>query len=137
MTASQYFYDDPLAAAWMAKHFGMQFSRGDQCIIGWGDFTYSPPNTWDAPFVIHPDSVSLLEPQVGDLVEMTYSRGEWINYRHVTSVEEGYYEIADFPDKYGFPDYIGKDGERKIFRIVERNSIPFHWPQSEQPQVSA
>jgi hypothetical protein len=29
MTASRYFYTDPLAAAWMAKHFGMKYQTKD------------------------------------------------------------------------------------------------------------
>ena len=52
----------------MAKHFGMLFQRGDQCVIGWKDLEAMSPLRWDSPFHIHPDSLSSLEPHMGDYV---------------------------------------------------------------------
>ncbi len=70
----RYYYDCPLKAAWMHKHFGMRFDvyepvfeidgfsfayidRADGYEFSEGQFIY-----------IHPESLRLLEPQVGDLV---------------------------------------------------------------------
>lgn len=68
----KYFYTDPLAAAWMAKHFWMAFITRD----AWELFQLE--ERWryktslalfQGKFYIHPDSVKLLEPQPEDCVE--------------------------------------------------------------------
>ena len=74
MTNRRYFYTDPLAAAWMAKHFGMEFDWfSDQ---GNGPVAQTPesiahdilyPGT-GGRYYIHPDSLHLLEPQARDTV---------------------------------------------------------------------
>jgi hypothetical protein len=68
----RYFYTDPLAAAWMAKHFGMRHGFIDAA----GEFNeFVVPISGDddkwrtqgESIYVHSDSLHLLEPQVGDV----------------------------------------------------------------------
>jgi hypothetical protein len=81
----RYFYIDPLVIAWMMQSFGMKFDHptdadwdrlvprlAENCEQMMGDYPgikivmipYRPGQKW----YIHPDSLHLLEPQVGDLI---------------------------------------------------------------------
>lgn len=74
MTKRNYFYTDFAAALWMVKTFRMKLQAGTFCL---------QPESLDAflemigkgtraeRYVVHPDSVGLLEPKVGDVVEET------------------------------------------------------------------
>jgi hypothetical protein len=104
----RYFYADPLAAVWMARHFRMKLAVGGFCLM---------PESVDAflqrlgggvsgeRYVVHADSVSLLDPRPGDLVEDD-SRSK---VRVLTP--------AHFPYKAA------------LQRIVQRNGRVFHWPE--------
>src|SRR5258708_34729609 len=66
-----YFYTDLLAAAWMAKHFGMfltlptlkSFDYANQKGFKWESIAHGP---YSEKYYVHPDSLHALEPQVGD-----------------------------------------------------------------------
>jgi hypothetical protein len=104
----RYFYSDPLAAVWMAKHFRMKLAAGGFCLM---------PESVDAflqrlgsgvngeRYVDHPDSAPLLDPRPGDLVEDDIRS----KVRVLTP--------AHFPYKAA------------LHRIVQRNGRPFHWPE--------
>ena len=123
----RYFYREPLAAAWMAKRFGMEFNvlAPDRS----GDFhlyRYNP--NWCLPLhgqcnnlYIHPDSLRLLEPQEGD---------------------EGFYlyKMADgnactrqcyFIDGNWFIEGRSCDLAELPVEIDKRNGIAFIWPERE------
>jgi hypothetical protein len=66
------FYTDPLAAAWMAKHFGMRLLYPNDNDVLKGELYYGllkdaegEPDVFSRLYV-HSDSLRLLEPQVGD-----------------------------------------------------------------------
>lgn len=128
---TRYFYIDPLAAAWMAKHFGMKFEngiffeeflestewgtqpgrwiyRGDQEFIEENKENQSHP-IWPNKVYIHPDSVKLLEPQIDDLVETT------VDFCVDCGAEYGHYFKGHYPIK----------------KIIQRNGIAFMWPEAE------
>lgn len=101
--STRYFYTNPLAAAWMAKHFGMRFfcdkfepfeyEGTDDILQDMGE---------DDKACIHPDSLHLLEPMVGDLV---FNGGR------------GYYI---------------KQGTCLLrHKVIQRDGKPFFWPESE------
>lgn len=143
----KYFYTDPLAAAWMAKHFGMSFES--PCVAGLDYcrdtgklipskeldtisivkdiFDFEPADglvTLDPQdkYYIHPDSLHLLEPKVRDIAWM----GDDVGYLRQGQYTDGsgkHWYIA-YPDGSG-----GGTGEEP--RIVQRNNIAFHWPESE------
>lgn len=137
----RYFYTDPLAAAWMAKHFGMlfQFENGRECYFDEDPHVF---RLTSSRFFIHPDSMRLLEPQVGDAVE--FDRWHWDRQRQE--------DMKDAPYKphYGSVIQCGKGEWLEVVsagvgwdttfgghqfamqhKIIQRNGIPFMWPASE------
>lgn len=109
-----YYYDDPLAAAWMAKHFGMKFWNGEHEIC----VTPLVDSEAEAKRYIHQDSLHLLEPQEGD----------W------GRTKSGRFAIFD---GYGraWRDRSGNflvDAE-----IIFRNGLAFHWPIFARPRMES
>ncbi len=111
----RYFYTDPLAAAWMAKHFGMNFYWIDPEAIAPGDFSLELDdliseitNKYIERFYVHAQSVHLLEPREADLYACDTACG-W---------------LATTPGE----SWIKQIGH---FRIIQRNGIAFMWPESE------
>jgi len=56
----RYYYEDPLEAAYMAKHYGMKLDPEIEVYIYRDEENFK--------YYIHPDSLPLLEPMDGDLV---------------------------------------------------------------------
>ena len=101
------FYDCPLQAAYMAKHFGMLIKHPcggiytlSALLCEETDERIEKPKKY-----IHPDSMKLLEPQVGDLI-----------------LEDGkpYYVLQQIGD-----NFISS-------QIIQRGGLPFHWPKFEE-----
>lgn len=138
---TRYYYTDPLAAAWMARHHGMNLYLGN---LENGDFdAYGPrrphmlvedweyrnnPNTFLEPVsrvYIHPDSLRLLEPQVGDKLEY----GD-CDPKHVLTVwsdkdfRAGAHKISE-----SYAVELHDNGT--LGRIIQRNGVAFHWPEKE------
>lgn len=123
MTEKRYYYKDPLATAWMAKHFGMQiFTWGFDAIDDVNAIARDTVFIPDAPlYQIHPKSLHLLVPQLGDLV--TYKLGV------VGCVGIPY---TDGPVGVWWAGSTGQDPLNGSERIIQRDGIPFHWPESDQ-----
>src|SRR5262245_6574216 len=93
------YYDDPLAAAWMAKHFGMKLQvipSKDQIEEYdlkegevWDWMETAPEGRADVNYIeeaiqylyeatdrlyVHPDSLPLLQPQEGDILDFGISK---------------------------------------------------------------
>lgn len=108
------YYEDPLAAAWMAKHFGMKFksARGQNMYFdGGSDFRTEKDCGFYAGeyYHIHPSSLHILEPMAGDVG--TVYNGHAANFR------DGYWEHND-----------GQREPASEGKIIQRQGIPFHWP---------
>lgn len=112
----RFFYTDPLAAAWQAKHHGMKcrVEDNDDAEYPWVDM-----RTVDCYFVmeeaayyIHPDSLQLLKPQVGDLVITPGSDPAFIATER-------------------YQRFISRFSSEEAYRIVERGGVVFMWPESE------
>lgn len=114
------FYTDPLAAAWMLRHHGMGFNVSSgvaeniKHIRIWDEITdyYRPGNK----FYIHPDSLHLLEPQVGDLVSVNNGQDAGIAFHQ------------DFIDalKTNYTSFAHQ------VTIIQRNGIAFMWAEFEE-----
>lgn len=126
----RYFYTDPLAAAWMAKHFRMRFQ---ETYNNHATYVEVPPaairaqssHTSVQPVYIHPDSLHLLEPQVGDLV---LARNDFAQYLAFVQ-EDGLAKCNHI-----MPQVMLSQSEDCPFRvtsIIQRNGIAFHWPERE------
>lgn len=139
----RYFYTDPLAAAYMAKHFGMKlearhtdeqmaeydilesdrwFDWWDSCIVdGWEHEieTVSDAVAYikdaSSKIYVHPDSLHLLEPKVGDLIlEPEKDTGARIE------LSSAYHWNKSFDWE-----------QRQPAKIIQRNGLPFMWPEQE------
>src|SRR5271166_6517651 len=110
----RYFYTDPLAAEWMMDKFGMEFEtdKGQRISIFDGFFLAENDRSNIDKAYIHPDSMHLLEPQVGDLVS-----------------ECGNFHIAESSCEPQF--IIPITNYSKAAKIIQRNGMAFHWPESE------
>lgn len=121
------YYNDPLAAAWMAKHHGMRFLKWK-----WSDlsFQFIPSGSDKDPdslkLYIHPDSLHLLEPQFGDIgVNNDGCVGVYrITYYRKGDAEKLMPEINQPAGFYADVAFIGKA------KITQRKGIAFMWPQS-------
>jgi hypothetical protein len=119
----RYFYTDPLAAAWMAKHFGMRFISWDS---GKEYEEFMPIYNAGSPiekiredqrYVVHPDSLPLLEPMVGDLIYITESKIGTLTRQNGDHLK---LFTGDWLIK---PDHVS---------IIRRDGKPFFWPESEE-----
>lgn len=132
MVDKKLYYTDPLAAAYMAREFGVRFFDGtkddelkairyDNCI----KWAYSSGIFPDGErvdsfsfykgerFYIHPDSLSIFEPKVEDL--MTEGK---------TIVEHVYKTIDKQVMSRGHLFY-------SPYKIIQRNNKPFFMPEEE------
>lgn len=134
----RYFYTDPLAAAWMAKHFGMKFyikiygalqkDFNDKYseISDWENIMEEPLNGWgDYTYIVHPDSLHLLEPQVGDLVK----HGD--DFPVIVQSNEDYNEVYSRNMESTVHYCALEDFEGDKYEIIQRNGISFMWPEVE------
>lgn len=111
MSEHRYFYTDPLAAAWMAKHFGMRFERGiifhqEKLDTEWG----TKPGEW----------YCLGEQEWLDENDIDSDHPIWPNkiYIHADGIH-----ILD-SSRENIDIYL-------LGEIIQRNGIPFMWPESE------
>ena len=123
----RFFYTDPLAAAWMAKHFGMTFEFWHR------EYSYRPDDLEyvvarfmrdgrvERPVYVHPDSLHLLEPQIGD-------QGIDANECQCRYLDDYDPEGAWFID--GVP-VTSFDRATLPVSIDKRNGIAFMFPESE------
>ena len=115
------YYTDPLASAYMAREFGVEFLKDGLCDEETQCYWKIHVNTkfynnavqlmlldkHKIRFIIHPDSLHIFEPMNGDLV---------VNY----TVDENLYYEWDSRS-------IFEDGEE----IIQRNGKAFFMPESE------
>lgn len=137
MEEKRYYYDDPLAAAWMAKYFGMSleytYKTGGHETSNWHltfckhvvdgtnyRFSEIANNTKQKiidKYYITAESLPILEPQVGDVVQ------------HYSGII-GVIEHAEFPFIWRFNwfnDVLLDDN----YKIIQRGGLVFHWPKQE------
>ena len=118
MTA-RYFYCDPLAAAWMQEHFGMRFVSRDsgkefeKSLLVFNAGSPVESIRKGQVYVVHPESLPLLEPKLGDLV------------------------FAGRPDNdlgeiLEFGPFVHKEAQAhlRVVEIIQRDGKAFHWPES-------
>lgn len=118
----RYFYTDPLAAAWMAKHHGIKIepisdipSIKDFMWRGTGNFI----GIWEEDkYYIHPDSLHLLEPREGDL---------WAGMGEDAHYCVWYMDSAETAARFKINTEL-----RARMVPYQRNGIVFMWPEVEK-----
>lgn len=108
----RFFYRDPLESAYMAKHYGMRFVDEHSAITY--SLKHNDCNPSTSKYIIHPDSLALLDPQIGDVVEMSLmtwdarKTGSFIPFR------------------------VTEKGWEAGHHIIQRGGRPYFWPESEE-----
>lgn len=122
MSEKRYFYTDRLATAWVYKYFGI--------------ITYLPHDSDKKAFFemtgeeiledtnfktyILPDSLHLLEPQLWDIIQYPSPSSKDKEFRYCHQLTNAALVEAAL---YTW---------NKSTRIIQRNGIPFIWPESEE-----
>jgi hypothetical protein len=133
------FYTDPLAAAWMAKHFGTAFQCRDRESDFFRDIEFTlfandvhwSAVVWelsDRRFYIHPDSLHLLEPQPGDLFRFG-ERGPV--YECIPDHDDSIAKLGNIPLPPQWEVSYAREKNRGRIKIIQRNGIAFMLPESE------
>lgn len=150
---TRFYYDCPRIVSVMEKYHGMKFcnNQGDEVRATNGYFKVRPAKF---PYnfykcnkqiaFIHPESLPLLEPQVGDYVQVLGGRDNFHIYQ-ISKLETLPYACADSLDSDVVPkmeecdfDYLDsnhelpKEKQVRGFKIIQRNSTPFFWPKEEE-----
>ena len=136
------YYTCPLQAAYMAKEFGVKsriHKYGDKFWDAGGEerFEYSDDpelivDLWIEDYPeergIHPDSMAVFEPMVGDLVTGTArymdNKSDFCSGVYNTAADVGW-QIEEFNGRV-----FGRDVSN--LRIIQRQGKPFFWPQWEE-----
>jgi hypothetical protein len=124
----RYFYPASRAhhAYCMAKDFGMEFETR----FGKWDMDALPHIAGAAGYrlCVHADSLHLLEPRDGDVLNWQTGKGEpwWENHSRYIYPAKGTHDV-----------FTSESASRMLAkpelsaRLVLRNGIPFHWPEVE------
>lgn len=147
--SKRYFYTCPIVAALMAKYHGVSMYIG--CFESddfdsyshrnlshfIDDWQYKGVKSGEYPkFYIHPDSVHLLEPIVGDILTFVCDDGS-IAVDAVEQIyepnDECYPYVGNGIDSVihlcaSHPDWI----HAPLAKIIQRNGLPFVMPESEE-----
>lgn len=115
----KYFYTDPLASAWMQEYYDMLFDVCPQVMAR--NFARGETICQQSRFYIHPDSLHLLEPQVGDI---------FINVGSDLLNGVTRWESPQKMDK-GCLEIHNKYSKDTLAKIIQRNGIAFMWPEVE------
>lgn len=135
------YYTDPLAAAYMAREFGVRF-HDENNAVEYGDnyklyglLDFIEPVYWpgDEPpveiekytaayerYYVHPDSYHIFDPQEGDRDEDGYTYDSKI---------EAWVSLPHFDENYG--ELVTMKGPKES-KTARRNNEPFFWPESEE-----
>lgn len=145
---TRWFYTDPLATAWMAKHFGMKLLSEDMdgnpidAGARFIDCDDTLRELWQHDFsylgklIVHPDSLHLLEPKPNDMVFYGYGvyphSGEaWDEVKAIITPDDERYPTLGDGEAYMLLDGGNYRSVGRLNRIIQRHRKAFHWPESE------
>lgn len=137
---TRYYYDCPIMAGYMAKYFGMKmlYERDGQSLS-------NPLPLWQFArriefgdgkeiYVVHPDSLPLLDPQVGDIV-MVNADGiiipERVSFWHDDG-DESYPYTGNGQRVYLLESMRPSWFYAEQMTIIHRDGKAFHWPMKEE-----
>jgi hypothetical protein len=139
---TRYFYTDPLAVAWMNARHGFKFVTAEGELLwllakhctfyGYEGAWVNPHDSARLisrafPAYLHPDSLYLLEPQIGDLVEYGLHNATYSGAMPTTT-DRVRWTRQMTPS--GMRDIVHPDA-RYILCIIQRNGTAFMHPESE------
>lgn len=111
-------YTCPIKAAIMATHHGMKFTNPKFKMHDWATEVSMPLDK----YYVHPDSVGLLEPKIGDILVSIEGNSPAIVVNDLTTDDHDYEVTAHLEHiKFWKPKH----------KIIFRDNNPFIWPESE------
>jgi hypothetical protein len=133
MTERRYFYTDPLAAAWMELHHDVKTGNLDDPFFSAWQVTFfeadwrrsgEQPPEYRQRYYIHPDSLHLLEPRIGDLIHNGCCA---LYYMVIDEWISGFSGNAEVEVERAVDWFSGEH----YGLIIQRGGKPFMWPESE------
>lgn len=129
-----YYYTDPLAAAWMAKYFGIRldYECSNMIMQNAAAQVYMALDVSQGgkgKFYIHPDSLGILEPQEGDLVQGDRD-AKFIGKDDIEYIADSAWAFLVVIDSLPIDGEISIEGAKKC-KIIQRQGISFMWPEIE------
>ena len=122
------YYKDPLAAAYMAREFGVKIQFATWWTDDFDDIIseYNEGEIFPSKLYIHPDSYHIFEPHVGDVASYYFGKQRDI-YHGVLIKKDDKVFATTF---HGHQKEIGTFWEvsREIEKIIQRNNKPFFIP---------
>ena len=135
------YYTCPIRAAYMSKEFGVKIQstfcdtlrdedQGETIVAQTVDCVL------EAPYYVHPDSLPIFEPQVGDVLRLYFHTPEQDDA--AGAVMTGFYwgggEVITWfrnPGDGSIDRQVQKIDDHQ-WRIIQRQGNPFFWPETEQ-----
>ena len=131
----KYYYTDPLKAAYMAREFGIKIYQPEdaeyqEAKLSLSELLNEAANqesgfvpVYAPPYCVHPDCLEMLKPQVGDLIEYSPHKTEYIaghdRIHHEASMD-GFISLVDFNNYWG---------DEQLAPIIQRNGNAFFTPE--------
>lgn len=145
----KYYYTNLLAAAWMSENHKMRFrvlviDHGKPSFYEWYPYMITPHGCSENIY-IHPDSLHILKPQVGDLIygpdhdiygicETVETSLDFFDREH-PSHKEDYspedYVLEEQRLKQEYSVYLESGEQAFVPEVIRRNGISFMWPEVE------
>lgn len=117
----KYYYTDPLAAAYMAREFGVTiYNPSLNSTIGLHKLVRDvyPQGIGGKKYNIHSKSIDIFKPMVGDLIKAVYK----LDCGNGDFTYEDLVEIVPFGERFQYLDNI---------EIIQRNNKQFFMPEVE------
>lgn len=126
----RYYYTCGLQASYMYDNFGMEFEQKFSYAMNYGTSVVILHPDVDKIY-IHPDSVALLEPKVGDLCEML--GGHW-NGAHdiIDEIDDVIHFVDCNIDYLSCDDELAEQERFYGVKIIQRDNKPLFWPECEE-----
>lgn len=128
------YYDCPIIAPYMAKYFGMKFAdRAGYSVSANPAMWYMAERHYTAESLyIHPDSLPILDVQVGDMVTNTHKGNQGRECSGLVSSmqNDGKSACITTAERHNGKRYFSESVSQLL--IIQRNNMPFHMPKVEE-----
>lgn len=144
--SKRYYYTDPLAAAWMALHFGVvledegqygavrNHKNAESILTDMEDCHSVELDRAQQMYYLNSNSLHILEPMVGDLVSNTHDAYS-AKHRPCSGIVVGFMNDNTSAVVSTGIRHNGKEAfveAVRALKIIQRNGVAFMWPEQEK-----
>jgi hypothetical protein len=127
----KYYYTDPLAAAWMADKFGMKFEHDFDFAAMIIQYDLMRRNGKEVRNIyIHPESLYLLRPQEGDVIDSPIGIVKIKPREHQMTMVRSDMTMTQ-NTRYTDIETANAMNSKWGIKIIQRAAAPFMWPEIE------